>query len=123
MFNGLEHVWQAAEILVGRDSKLKERLCDAVSEFSVALLQPEQWPPEMYETARSYRDRLAARGNFEVTISNMEAADVNRAAIDLLALASDIHQANVDYFKQNRPKSVGERVATAFVQEMKRDQR
>jgi hypothetical protein len=120
MFNGLEHVWRAAEILVDHDFKLRERLCSALSEFSVALLQPEQWPPELYEKARSYRKRLTVEGNFEVTIGGMQTADVSRAAIDLLDLAFDIRLAQVDHFKQQRPNNIWQRIAAACRREISR---
>jgi len=51
MYNGLEHVWQAVEILVGLDEPLKARLEKAAAEFSVALIQTDEWPEDLLPNA------------------------------------------------------------------------
>lgn len=56
MFSGLDHVTKAVQALVS-DKPYLDRLHTAATEVRVALVQPEEWPDELLEPARSIRER------------------------------------------------------------------
>ncbi len=84
--DGLIHVWRAAEILVKRDAGLKERLKEAMAEFSVSLIQPGEWPKDLLIKAHKLQDQLSR-------IDQMDTLAAETAAKDLLSLAADVELA------------------------------
>ena len=98
MLDGLEHVLKAAEILAASDSLLRERLKKATGEFTVSLLQPEQWPDDLLPKAKELRDRLK-------DIDSLNDREAKKLAEDLLSLAIEVqiaYREDADHFWENR---------------------
>jgi hypothetical protein len=83
MLDGLDHVWKAAQILVG-DGSLKERLKRAGPEFIVSTVQQDQWPDDLKEAA------LNLRARFVQDIDSLDPRKAEQLAHDLLDLAGDV---------------------------------
>jgi len=97
VFGGLDHVWKAAQVLAGPGASLevefhlaipslKVRLKEAASEFHVAMMQPDQWPKDLLDRAKSLDGKLQR-------IDGMDAAAARQTAEELLSLAADIQAA------------------------------
>src|SRR5947209_6624790 len=89
MLNGLHHVWRAVEILAGADCGLRGRLQQARTEFVLSLDQPEAWPPELLQIARSIQ-RILRQDSDSDPLETMDEALARQVAEDLLSLAVDV---------------------------------
>ena len=83
MFQGLEHVWKAAQILAGQNAMLKDRLTEALGEFVASTAHPDEWPADLWPKASSLRSKLQ-------DIDGMQVGMATQVAEDLLSLAFDV---------------------------------
>ena len=90
MISGMDHVFQAVQLLVGRNAMVEERFCEAAREFVAALRQSDQWPEGLLEKALDIEKRLTAAGGIEETIRAMDPPAVEAVAEEILDLAEAI---------------------------------
>ncbi len=90
MFPGMDHVFQAVQLLVGRNAMLDGRFYEAAGEFVTALRQSDQWPGDLREKAVDIQRRLTAGGNIEATIQAMDLSAAEAIAEDILDLTDAI---------------------------------
>ena len=95
MFQGLDHVSNAVQILASRNAMLNQRLYEAAHEFDVALRRPDQWPVDLLERARGVQRKLGAKGRIEETVNGMDVATASQIAGELLDLSVAISAASI----------------------------
>jgi hypothetical protein len=89
MLDGLDRVWQAAEILAGDDGGLRQRLKQARGHLLPALDRPDQWPADLLSIARSI-ERIIGERNGADPLDTMRLDLARQAAEDILSLAADV---------------------------------
>jgi hypothetical protein len=89
MLDGLHHVWRAAAILAAGDVRLTERLKEARAPLLLALVRPEEWPPDLLSIARSIERVIGQRGGTD-PLEVMGSDFARQMAEDLLSLAVDV---------------------------------
>lgn len=95
MFQGLDHVSKAVQILVSRNATLNQRLYEAACEFSAAMRRPDQWPADLLERARGLQRKLTAKGRIDKTVNGMDAAAAGRIATEIFDLSVAISAASI----------------------------
>ncbi len=95
MFQGLDHVGKAVQILACRNAMLNQRLYEAAREFSAALLRPDQWPKDLLDRARGIHDRLTVRGRVDKTVAGMDVSSATEIVEDLIDLSVAISVASI----------------------------
>ena len=100
MFQGLDHVSNAVQILASRNAMLNQRLYEAANEFEAALNRPDQWPVDLLERARDVQRKLSAKGQIEETVNGMDVSTASQIAGELLDLSVAISAASIHEMKQ-----------------------
>ncbi len=86
MFRELDHLSNSVRILVSHNAAIDERLYEASDEFLAALKEPDQWPTETLQKARSIEYRLTAKGNAADTINGMDVVVAEEIAEEIFDL-------------------------------------
>ena len=95
MYQGLDHVSKAVEILARRNAMLNQRLYEAAYEFAAALRRPDQWPADLLEKARSVQQKLTAKGRIDKTIGGMDVSAASQIAKEIFDLSVAISAASI----------------------------
>ena len=94
MFQGLDRLNHAVQILVGRNATLNQRLYEAIHEFAAAMSHSDQWPGKMLAQADRIREKLTAKGRIDATVNGMDVAAASDIAEEILSLAIAMNTAN-----------------------------
>jgi len=94
MFQGLDRLNQAVQILVGRNATLNQRLYEAANEFSAAMSHSDQWPAKLLARAAGIAEKLTAQGEIAATINAMDIAVAGSIAEDMLSLTVAMNAAD-----------------------------
>ncbi len=93
MFRGMNHIQEAVNILVARNTTLQQRLYEASKELAVAMRQRDHWPDNILQKARDIEKKVTARGRMGATLQGMDASEAGEVAKELAELASDVRVA------------------------------
>lgn len=90
MFEDLEAIRTAAQMLAVRHEVLPQQLLDAATELWSDMYDCSQWPAELQRHAGELAAQLKSRGDFEA----MDAAALNEAANRILVFAKEVEAAS-----------------------------
>jgi hypothetical protein len=89
MFQGLDHIGKAANLLAARNAMLNQRLFEAAKEIEAAMETSDEWPSDLQEKARKIEDILTANGPLDATLNGMDIVAATAAAQDIFDLSVD----------------------------------
>ena len=101
MFQGLDHVGKAVQILVSRNATLNQRLYEAAHEFSAAMRRPDQWPADLLEKATVIEQKLTVHGAIGNTVNGMDIATASQIAAEILDLSVAVSAASIHEMKKH----------------------
>lgn len=90
MFDALETIRTAAQLLVVQEPSTTDRLPHARDVIWQRMYESSHWPPALQERVRTLAGKLTAKGNIETTISRMSPDEAEALAREIVQLATDI---------------------------------
>ena len=109
MFQGLDHIGKAANLLAARNAMLNQRLFEAAKEIEAAIETSDEWPSDLQEKARKIEDKLTAKGPIDATVNGMDVVTATAAAQEIFDLSVDALAAKVQMQQRahaiRRPRS------------------
>lgn len=94
MFEELESLRNAAQLLAVRDPEHKEQLLQACETLWERLYEEIDWPAQLADRMHALSNHLMANGSVEATLENLDEAGASTVARDIVEFSRDIKAGN-----------------------------
>lgn len=94
MFEELELIRSAAQVLAVRDPTLTERLLNACDTMWEQMYEKSDWPADLEKRALALMQRLLAEGSLEATLDGLDDSEAGAVAHEIIEFAKEIDARN-----------------------------